>query len=145
MTRMNMTEHAEARTAAPRIAAMVLAFAACGALSSFIFDASSVIRAWFLFPLPFGILMRFLCARGNTVLILAASIAVWNAAYWSTIYIYSDARAALAFLVGGVIGGAGIAAAAGFDRRALWSPKMIGLGAAVGGVAALEFLFHLHD
>ena len=47
--------------------------------------------------------------------------------------------------VGGVLGGLGLTAAAGFDRRALWSAKMLGIGAAIGGVVALEFLFHLHD
>src|SRR2546429_110697 len=143
MRPMNPVEQLEARAVNPRLAATLFAFAACGAVSSYIFDASSVIRAWFLFPLPFAILVRLLCARGNTVVVLAASIAVWNAAYWSTFYLYSDARAALAFLVGGVLGGLGLTAAAGFDRRGLWSAKMLGIGAAIGGVVALEFLFHL--
>jgi hypothetical protein len=54
---------------------------------------------------------------------------------------YSDTLAALAWFTGGLIGGLGLAASAGFGRRAFWQPVKLASAAVIGGVAGLAFLW----
>jgi hypothetical protein len=113
-------------------------FTVCGALSSFIYAPDSV-RGWVLFPLPFSLLSAFLCLKRRIPLFVVLCIGVWNAAYWTTYFMYSDARAVPSFFTGGLIGGSGLAASAGwFDRRLVTA-------ALIGGIAGLAFLLPTKD
>ena len=111
-------------------------FALCGAISRYIWDPDTW-RAWLAFPIPFGLLSGWIIARKRLLIYVLLSIAVWNAAYRTTMELSGDADF-LAFSLGGLIGGAGLGFGASVSHSFLL-PRNILITAALGLVSAWAF------
>ena len=116
---------------------ILVAFLVCGAASRFIWDPDTW-REWLGFPLPFGLLAGWLIARNRLPVYVILCVAVWNAAYRTTRALSGDADF-LAFSLGGLIGGLGLAFSAAVTNQA-FTPRNVLIVGAVGLGASWSFL-----